>query len=88
MRKLSEQNQYISDGSPLSNRLPVNVSRTAEHGVRFKGGGAFLSFQYWRNGKKPTTVGHNFDIPGTILPDGKISAELLEVHGQEHGVQP
>ncbi len=46
----------------LIEKLPVNVPSTHIHGGIFKNGGAFISFQQWKNGVQPTSVGHDFEV--------------------------
>ena len=56
--------QY-SNGEPLGSvdRLQ-KVEASAWHGGEFQEGGSFLSFQYWHDGVRPTTVGDSFVVLG------------------------
>lgn len=40
----------------LREKRPAWVGSNDIHGAIWRGGGAFLSFQYWKNGVKPTSV--------------------------------
>lgn len=61
-----ESNKVKYTSSPellaLNQKNPVWVPTEHVHGGLFKTGGAFLSFQYWKNGVLPTSVGNDFDV--------------------------
>jgi hypothetical protein len=50
----------ITDGQPLYTRQLTKVDSTMPHAGNFTHGGAFFSFQYWKNGVSPSSVGYNF----------------------------
>lgn len=46
----------------LNKRNIVWVPSEHIHGALFKTPGAFISFQYWKNGVAPTSVGEDFEV--------------------------
>lgn len=46
----------------LGDKTFVDVPSEHVHGVLFRGPGAFISFQYWKNGVKPSSVGEDFEV--------------------------
>jgi hypothetical protein len=45
---------------PLAAKVFQKVFANDVHGAKPEGGVAFLSFQLWKNGVKPSSVGHNW----------------------------
>lgn len=56
--------KYLSSPEILhiNQKQLVYVSAEHIHGALWKSSGAFLSFQYWKNGVKPTSVIHDFKL--------------------------
>lgn len=57
------QKHFQATGNPIFETSgPIVVKPTASHGASIINDGAvFLSFQYWLNGIKPTSVGYSFE---------------------------
>lgn len=49
----------------LFDKSPAWVDSESIHGATWRSGGAFLSFQYWKNGVKPTSVIKDFLLDPT-----------------------
>lgn len=66
----------------LFDRYYVNIPHDHVHGASIQGGAAFLSFQYWLNGVKPTSVIEDYilDLSDSRLTDNKsgLDPEVLE----------
>lgn len=60
---------------PLMQRTFSKVFANDKHGAEPEGGIAFLSFQYWKNGVKPTSVGHDWQDESEIKRDFKKDVE-------------